>query len=127
MARLESVCTFAGTEGSEPQAHSLSAKYIFTIIMFFVYIIFSKKLKKRYVGFTSDINKRLAQHNNYESKFTSSGVPWILIHFEEFEFEKDARLKEKFYKSGVGRKFIDNLYPQFTRKHILDAGVSALK
>jgi len=87
--------------------------------MFFVYVLWSDKLKKRYVGFTSDLLKRLSQHNQGKSTFTKNGIPWLIIYSEEYKTETEARHREKFLKSGAGRKFLDS---QLKNK---DAGVSA--
>ncbi len=38
--------------------------------MYFVYVLFSEKLNKRYVGSTSDVQQRLLEHNSGHSKFT---------------------------------------------------------
>ena len=75
--------------------------------MFFVYVLYSEKLKKRYVGSTNDVNKRLSEHNSGKSKFTKGGIPWKIVYTESFETNSEARAKEKFLKSGQGRKFLD--------------------
>lgn len=75
--------------------------------MYFVYVLWSDKLQKRYVGFTSNLSKRLAEHNSGKTPFTKTGMPWEIIYTEEYSVESEARLKEKFLKSGVGRKFLD--------------------
>jgi putative endonuclease len=85
--------------------------------MFYVYVLWSNKLQKRYVGFTSDLTKRLSEHNSGKSPFTKSGLPWKLIYSEKYSTETEARSREKFLKSGVGRKFLD--------LKLSDAGVSA--
>lgn len=77
--------------------------------MFYVYVLFSKKLQKRYIGFTSDLKKRLSEHNSGKSTFTKSGIPWTLIYHESFPTESEARNRELFLKSCVGRKFLDSL------------------
>ncbi len=48
--------------------------------MFFVYIIYSTKLNRYYIGTTDDINRRLNEHNIgfYEKAFTFKGVSWEL-------------------------------------------------
>jgi putative endonuclease len=86
--------------------------------MCIVYVLWSHKLKKRYVGFTFDLQKRLSQHNHGKSSFTKKGIPWIIIYSEEYLTESEARKREKFLKSGVGRKFLD--------LKLKDAGVSVL-
>jgi len=72
--------------------------------MFYVYIIYSKKLRKRYVGYCADLKNRINEHNGGESKFTSRGVPWILIYYEAFLNEVDARREERFLKTGKSRE-----------------------
>ncbi len=77
--------------------------------MFYVYVLWSTKLQKRYVEYTTDYQKRLAEHNSGKSPFTKSGMPWELVYTEEYTTESDARRREKFLKSGVGRKLLDSL------------------
>ena len=76
--------------------------------MFFVYVLYSEKLKKRYVGSAKEVNKRLSEHNSGKTKFTKGGIPWRLVYTESFETNIEARAREKFLKSGQGRKFLDN-------------------
>ena len=77
--------------------------------MFAVYVLWSERLKKRYVGSTDDLESRVKQHNRGVSRFTSGGIPWKVIHTEEFTTKRDARMRELFLKSGVGRKWLDDL------------------
>ena len=87
--------------------------------MYYVYVLFSQKLHKRYIGFTSDLAKRLLEHNSGKSTFTKAGIPWTLLFQETFQTESEARKREIFLKSGIGRKFLD------TFLRLQDAGVSA--
>jgi len=77
--------------------------------MSFVYIIYSQKYGKTYVGSTLDLEKRLKEHNSGKSTFTSKFCPWEIIHFEKFDNLQDARKREKYYKSASGRKKIKQL------------------
>ena len=78
--------------------------------MFVVYILYSEKFKKHYVGFTSDLEQRILSHNELACKgFTIKYRPWKVIHTEEFELKTDAMAKEKFLKTGKGRDFIKTL------------------
>ncbi|MFO7446832.1 MAG: GIY-YIG nuclease family protein [Ignavibacteriaceae bacterium] len=61
------------------------------------------------MGSTQDIVKRLAEHNKGLSKFTKGGVPWKLIYQEEYISISEARKREYFLKSGVGRKLLDDI------------------
>lgn len=82
--------------------------------MYYVYVLYSSKLNKRYVGSTTDINERLVEHNSGKSKFTSGGSPWKLIYSEEYSSNSETRKRELFLKSGVGRKFLDSILEPIT-------------
>ena len=62
---------------------------------YFVYIIQSDKDKTFYKGFTEDIEKRLTQHNNGESRYISRKTPWKLVYLKEFNTKKEALIFEK--------------------------------
>jgi putative endonuclease len=51
--------------------------------MFFVYILISKKDNKRYIGMTSDLNRRLFEHNTGLVKSTKNRTPLELVYFEK--------------------------------------------
>ena len=78
--------------------------------MYYVYILFSQKLNKRYIGSTSDIRKRINDHNCGKSSFSSRGIPWKLIYYEAFLNKKDALREEAFLKTGKGRERIKYLF-----------------
>ena len=75
----------------------------------FCYILYSTKLNKYYVGSTTDINRRLIEHNRGKEKFTKTGVPWNLVYNEVFEELTQARKRETFIKKMKSRKFIESL------------------
>jgi putative endonuclease len=75
--------------------------------MFTVYVLHSQKFNKIYIGFTSDIEKRLFAHNHPSNKgWTKSFQPWDIIYSEEFETKEEAMIREKQLKSSKGRDFI---------------------
>ena len=92
--------------GSNP---TLSAHLISNLNMYFVYVLYSERLNKRYVGSSKDIENRLNEHNKGKSKFTKAGIPWKLIYKESYPTLSEARKRELFLKSGVGRKFLDQI------------------
>ncbi len=65
---------------------------------FFVYILLSKKDNKRYIGMTSNLERRISEHNNGLVKSTKNRRPFELIHFEEFDRKSDALKKRKAIK-----------------------------
>jgi putative endonuclease len=81
--------------------------------MYFTYVIWSSRLQKRYVGSAQNIEVRLKQHNSGKTPFTLRGIPWILIHHEVFETRSDALKREKYLKSGIGRKWLDEMLPNY--------------
>ena len=75
----------------------------------FVYIIYSSKLNRYYVGFTTNIAVRMEQHNKGISTYTSRGIPWKLIHVIACDSETSARLLEKKIKGrGIKRFLIES-------------------
>lgn len=71
-----------------------------------VYILFSEKDKLLYIGFTTNVEKRLACHNSGGSKSTASRRPLKLIFCESYLFEEDARKREMYFKTTMGKKAI---------------------
>ncbi len=58
-----------------------------------------------YTGMTSNISKRIIDHNSGKSSHTSKFRPWILIHYAWFKDQTKASEYEKYLKSGSGRAF----------------------
>ena len=77
--------------------------------MFTLYILFSPSLQRYYVGFTNDLERRLAEHNRKKGKFTDKGIPWSLVYTEVFQSKQEAMDREKFIKSRKSRQFIVDL------------------
>ncbi|MBU2447511.1 MAG: GIY-YIG nuclease family protein [Bacteroidetes bacterium] len=61
----------------------------------FVYILFSEKIDKYYVGYTADLDLRVQRHNEGWGKFSSRGIPWKLVHFERFDTKPEAIKREQ--------------------------------
>ena len=78
-------------------------------MQFTVYILFSEKFKKHYVGFTSNLELRLKSHNEFGRDWTARYRPWKLIFTKEFTVKSEAMYYEKWLKTGVGREFITSL------------------
>ena len=74
-----------------------------------VYILQSTRRKYRYVGITNDTVERIKRHNEQRSKATKPFAPFRLVLKEEYVDYKEARKRERFLKSGVGRKFLDTV------------------
>ena len=59
-----------------------------------------------YIGFSSDLKKRLSEYRRGASFATKSRGPWKLIYYEAYTEREDAEGREKFLKSGAGRRFL---------------------
>ena len=77
--------------------------------MYSVYIIYSRKIDKYYIGFSSDVNERLLKHNRKSKGFSSLGRPWILLHTEHYIIKKDAMNREKQLKNWKNRERLEAL------------------
>ena len=78
--------------------------------MYTVYILYSEKFNKHYSGFTSNMERRLKEHNLIASSgYSIRFRPWIILHTETFLSKKEAMKRESYFKTGVGRKFIQQL------------------
>jgi len=74
-----------------------------------VYVLYSEKYEKIYVGYSSNIEQRLLSHNELGTKgYTIRYRPWKLIYTESFLLKSDAMKREKQLKSAKGREFIWN-------------------
>lgn len=93
-------------EWFQPKADAPSAQN-WRANMYFVYVLWSDTLQKRYIGSCQNVSVRLQQHNSGGSKFTKGGIPWKIIHSEIYTTNTEARKRELFLKSGVGRQWLD--------------------
>ena len=74
--------------------------------MFVVYAIKSQKRNYIYVGMINNLQRRLRQHCLGKSSTTKAYCPFDLIYSEELNTRPEARKREKFLKSGIGREFL---------------------
>ena len=77
--------------------------------MFYIYILYSKSADKFYIGQTSDVVRRLHEHNHpiVFSKYSAKYIPWELeLSFPVSQERGDALIMEKFIKSQKSRSFI---------------------
>ena len=77
--------------------------------MFYVYALKSLSRNYIYVGMTNDLKRRFHQHQNGQNKTTRPYLPFELFYKESFETREDARKKEKYLKTGVGKEFLKKL------------------
>ena len=75
-------------------------------MIYTVYAIYSESLDLIYVGQTNNIEKRLSDHKNGYSKYTSRTNDWKIIYSEIKESRSEALKREKQLKSSRGRAFL---------------------
>jgi putative endonuclease len=74
-----------------------------------VYVLYSEKFHRTYVGQTNDIDERIKRHNKGLVNSTKPFKPWNVIYTEKYQTRSDAMRREKWLKSGKGRAFVKNL------------------
>ena len=78
-------------------------------MVYYVYIIQNIKDKKFYTGITNNLDRRLKEHNKGKNYSTKNRGSFQLVYSEKYFSRNDARKREKFFKSGIGREFRNNL------------------
>jgi putative endonuclease len=77
--------------------------------MFFAYILQSEKTKRYYVGSTDNLGNRLKEHNSGETVSSRRGIPWKIVHTEQFNTRSEAIRKEKQIKARGAQRYLDSL------------------
>jgi putative endonuclease len=70
---------------------------------YFIYVLRSELTGASYIGHTSDLEKRLIEHNSNKSLSTRGKKPWRFVYKEEFSTRSEAVLRERYFKSIKGR------------------------
>jgi len=81
--------------------------------MYYVYILESLINKSFYIGSTSDLKRRLFEHNQGKSKYTSRLKPFKLILYEAYILKSDAQRREKYLKSTRGRTTLKTMLKDY--------------
>jgi len=84
----------------QPSCSNRANKY------YIVYVLESLKDNKRYIGFTTNLQKRIREHNLGKSSSTKDRRPFKLIYAELCLNYKDARRREYYLKTTEGRRFL---------------------
>ena len=75
---------------------------------FYTYVLMTKKDRNFYTGVTNNLKKRFEQHNNGLVSSTKYRLPVKLIYFEACLNKHDAYQREKYLKTGMGKRFLKN-------------------
>ncbi|MFC2138683.1 GIY-YIG nuclease family protein [Bacteroidota bacterium] len=74
--------------------------------MWYVYVIYSIKFDRIYVGMSENPERRLRDHNSLKVESTKAYTPWKIVMIEEVGDSTEARELEKYYKSAAGKRKI---------------------
>ena len=80
---------------------------------YYTYVLRSKKDKKRYVGVTRDLRKRFKLHNEGKVRSTKGRGPFEIIYYEACMNKSDAAMREKYLKTGMGKRYLSNRLKRF--------------
>ena len=81
--------------------------------MFFYIYVLSDKNSNFYIGYTQDLKKRFLEHKEGKVYSTMNKLPVKLIYYESCRNKYDSLAREKYLKSGPGRKFLKNRLSRF--------------
>ena len=76
--------------------------------MHYVYLLMSEADGNFYTGSTADLKRRIHEHNSGRVNSTKNRKPLKLIYYEACLDETDARYRERYLKSGMGKKYLRN-------------------
>lgn len=79
----------------------------------YTYVIRSLKSGKWYVGATSDLRKRFSEHQANKSNYTKGKGPYEIIYYEASRNSLDCFAREKYLKSGMGRRYLKSRLKRF--------------
>jgi putative endonuclease len=74
--------------------------------MFYVYVLHALAERGLYIGFSTNLKKRIAEHEHGASFATKYRGPWKLIYYEACVDRYDVEGRKRYLKSGCGRRFL---------------------
>ncbi len=80
--------------------------------MHYLYILESEVNGRYYIGITSDVKKRLRQHNTGKTKSTKAYIPWNLMCKVQFPTRQEAARIERKLKNSKSRRVIEKYIDQ---------------
>ena len=81
--------------------------------MYYTYVLLSEKDNAFYIGFTKDLKGRFQEHQSGKFASTIKRRPLRIIYYEACLNEIDAKKREKYFKTGYGRRFLKNRLEHF--------------
>ncbi|MHB9019448.1 MAG: GIY-YIG nuclease family protein [Minisyncoccota bacterium] len=91
--------------------------------MYYIYVLQSKKDKKCYTGYTYDLRKRFKEHNEGRVYSTKGRGLFELIYYEACLNQQDATSREKYLKTGMGKRYLKNRLTPFRKDPVTDLNI----
>jgi len=82
-------------------------------MFYYVYLLRSVNFDKLYIGYSTDLKKRVAKHNRAVNKSTKSYVPWRLVFYEAYLDKNDAKRREKYLKTNQGSRLLKRMLKEY--------------
>ena len=79
-----------------------------TLPMVYIYVLKSLKDRKLYTGSTKNLSRRIKEHGEGKVFSTKSRRPFVLIYYEACLSESDAKRRERYLKTGMGKRYLKN-------------------
>ena len=95
--------------------HALKIRRFF--LMHYVYVLRSTSEGGLSIGYSANLRKRFQQHAQGDSFATSYRGPWKLIYYEAYTEQPDALGRERYLKSGGGRRFLQLQLAHYLKKN----------
>jgi putative endonuclease len=99
----------AGGRTGRPASGRQARWSIIIFMIYYVYAIKSEARKYIYVGISDDPERRVKQHNNGKERTTRPYIPFKILLIEKYNSRPEARIREKYLKSGIGKDFLYSL------------------
>ncbi|MEK7144471.1 MAG: GIY-YIG nuclease family protein [Patescibacteria group bacterium] len=74
--------------------------------MFYVYVLYSEKADKFYIGYSADLKRRMMEHTSSTTLSDRTIKNLKLVYYEACLSKQDAQLREKQLKTGFGRQYL---------------------
>ena len=81
--------------------------------MHYTYVLQNSTHTRMYTGATNNLRKRFKQHNEGSSNWTKRNMPWTLVCYEACGNDEEARSRELYLKSGMGKRYLKNRLKRF--------------
>lgn len=80
--------------------------------MYYVYVLFSLKDQKFYIGFSTDVTRRFKEHSQGKNTSTKPRRPFELIYYEAHYAKADAQKRERYFKTTKGKATLKQMLKQ---------------